>query len=388
MGKLTYKTKLIFESEADKSSVLEVMSWQRLAFNECSKVVFDLNKKSIVDLHSNFYTKFRESQEKIPSQIVITAERECLAKYKGIKSNKHKIKSPVVKKNLSVQLDKRLFSIKKNGNLSIISSNKRVECKPYVYDRISNLWGKYKICDPNIFERGGEIWIALTFDTPEEILPQTLATGIDLGVRQFAVSSEGIVYDDKKFKKEKRRLRYLKRCLQGRASKGSRSAKKHLKKLKRKEANKNKDFVHKTTKNIINDVKGDVIALENLKGIKKKKHKNQNKNKISQVPLYEFVRVMKYKAPIYGKTVTIVDPRNTSKTDSRTGKMDGERAGRRYYGKDGVVLDAEINAAVNIAKRTQHPVSFVPPLDGSLKPYRAGQSQQAERNVILDNLQV
>ncbi len=388
MGKLTYKTKLIFESDSDRESVLEVMSWQRIAFNECSKVCFNLKKKSIIDLHANYYSNFRKSQEKIPSQIVITAERECLARYKSAKSNKHKLKKPIEKRGLSVQFDKRLYSVKKNGNLSIISSGKRIECKPYIYDRISNLWGKYKICDPNIFERNGEIWIALTFDTPEEILPQTLATGIDLGVRQFAVSSEGIVYDDKKFKKEKRRLRYLKRCLQGRAAKGSRSAKKHLKKLRRKETNKNKDFIHKTVNNILESVKGDVIGLENLKGIKKKKHKGQNKNNISQVPLYEFVRVLGYKALMYNKTMVKVDPRNTSKTDCKTGKMDGERKGRRYYSKTGKVFDAEINAAINIAKRTQHPVSFVPPLDGSLKPYRAGQSQQAKRNVILDNLRV
>jgi IS605 OrfB family transposase len=195
------------------------------------------------------------------------------------------------------------------------------------------------------------------------------------------VSSEGIVYDDKKFKKEKRRLRYLKRCLQGRAAKGSRSAKKHLRKLKRKEANKNKDFIHKTANDIVKSVKGDVIAVENLKGIKKKKHKGQKKNTISQVPLYDFVQKLEYKALAAGKTMVKVNPRNTSKTDWKTKKMDGERKGRRYYSSTGKVWDAEINAAINIARRTHHPVSFVEPLDGSLKPYRAGHCQLAERNV-------
>ncbi len=387
MSKLSYNTRLIFESDQDRDFVMEMLSWQQLAFNECSKIIFDLKKRSIVDVHKAFYGDFRKSQEKIPSQVVIAAQRECLAKYKSTKSNKHRIKSPISKRNLSIQLDKRIYSVK-GESLSIISSNGRVKCKPYIYEKLAQFYGKYKLCDPSLYIKDGEIWIGLVFDLPDVIHEQNLATGIDLGVRQFAVSSEGIVYDDKKFKKEKRGLRYLKRCLQGRKAKCSRSAKKHLNKLRRKEANKNKDFIHKTANDIVKSVKGDVIAVENLKGIKKKKHKGQRKNAISQVPLYDFVKKLEYKALAAGKTMVKVDPRNTSKTDWKTGKMDGERRGRRYYSSTGKVWDADWSAAINIARRTQHPVSFVEPLDGSLKPYRAGQSQQAERNVILDNLRV
>lgn len=69
-----------------------------------------------------------------------------------------------------------------------------------------------------------------------------------------------------------------------------------------------------------------------------------------------------------------VDPRFTSQVDHSTGKKDGKRQGRCYYSKSGRVWDAEINAAINIARRTNLPVSFVEPLDGSLKPYRAGRT--------------
>ena len=62
----------------------------------------------------------------------------------------------------------------------------------------------------------------------------------------------------------------------------------------------------------------------------------------------------------------MVDPRFTSQLDSRTGRKDGERKGRRYYGQDGVVLDADYNAAINIAKRTKLPASFAVSLDGTL----------------------
>ena len=382
MSKLSYNTKLIFNSEKDKISVMELLCLQQLAFNECSKIIFGLKKKSIVDVHKEFYEEFRKNHKEIPSQVVIAAQRECLARYKSIKSNKHKIKSPISKKNLSIQLDKRIYS-EKLGVMSIISSNGRVKCKPYIYEKLSEFYGKYKLCDPLLYVKNNEIWISLVFDLPEPINKQTLVTGIDLGVKQFAVSSEGIIYDDKNFKKQKRNLRHLKSRLKSKAAKGSRSAKKHFGKLKKKESNKNKDFIHKTVNNIIKSVKGDVVAVENLKGIKKKRHKKQNKNAISQVPLYDFVQKLSYKALAAGKTTVKVDPRNTSKTDWNTGKMDGARKGRRYYSSTGKVWDADQNAAINIAKRTKHPVSFVEPLDGSLKPYRAGCSQPAKRNVNL-----
>lgn len=362
MGNLAYTTKLIFKTESDKESVMEVLRWQQLAFDECSKVVFSMDKLSIVDLHAKFYTIFRKSQAKIPSQIVITAQRECLSKYKSVKSNKHKISEPISKSNLGIRLDKRLYSIK-GDTLSIISSDGRVKCQPYFYPKLKELWLKYRVCDPVLFVRDGEIWISFIFETPDEKLEQKSVVGLDLGVRLFAVSSEGKVYDDKKFKTKKRQVRFLKRQLQ---SKGTKSSRRKLRKIRRKEKNISKDFVHRISNQILSEVKADIIALENLKGIKKKKHKGQNKNAISQVSLFEFRRVLTYKAPFYRKTVILVDPRWTSQLDSRTGKKDGERKGRRYYGKDGVVLDADYNAAINIAKRAKLPALFRTPLDGTL----------------------
>ena len=362
MGKVSYVTKLIFNSSSEEQLVLELLSWQKLVFNECSKVFFQLQRKSITDLHSKFYSEFRKSQPKIPSQVIICSQRECLARYRACKSAKHNILKPIEKKNLSIQLDKRVYSIK-GDQFSLISSKGRVKCKPFFYKKLKENWDKYRICDPLLFVKNNEIWVSLVFDIPEVKIEENSVVGLDLGVRLFAVSSEGKVYDNKKFKKEKRSLRYLKRKLQ---LKGTKSSKRHLKKLKRKEKNKNKNFIYNVVKDILTDIKPNVIALENLKGIKKKRNKYENKNAISQVPLAEFRRVLTYKAPFYGKMVILVDPRNTSKTDCRTGKIDGIRKGRRYYGKDNIVLDADYNAAINIAFRAHRPTSFKVPLDGTL----------------------
>lgn len=41
MGKLTYNTKLIFQGDADKQKLVQMLESQRFAWNECSKVKFN-----------------------------------------------------------------------------------------------------------------------------------------------------------------------------------------------------------------------------------------------------------------------------------------------------------------------------------------------------------
>ncbi|MYC64194.1 MAG: IS200/IS605 family element transposase accessory protein TnpB [Caldilineaceae bacterium SB0661_bin_34] len=52
-----------------------------------------------------------------------------------------------------------------------------------------------------------------------------------------------------------------------------------------------------------------------------------------------------------GTALVLVNPAYTSQIDSRTGLLQGTRRGDRFYGLDGVVLDADTNAARNILQR-------------------------------------
>ena len=356
--KLTYNTKLLFNKPEDKQNLLDMLSAHKAAFNACSKIKFNqkTNHNSIVLLHADFYKKFREENPETPSQVVIRAEHECLSAYCSIKSNKHKISKPVERKKLSMRLDKNSCSRKAGTNtLSIISLGKRIKCQPSFYPKLEEYWKKYKFSDPLVFERDNEVFISFTFDIPTELPQEPMkALGVDLGIRCYAATSEGNLYQDKKFNKEKRQLRFLKDSLK---SKGTKSAKRHLKKLKHKEKNKNKNFCFHLANKILKDTKANVLALENLKSLKVKKHKYQNKNRISQVPFYQLLTILTYKADLLSKQVITVCPSYTSQIDHRTGLKDGIRQGCRYIGKDGFVQHADINAAINIANRSKHPIS-------------------------------
>ncbi len=356
MSKLTYNTRLVFQSDSDKDKIVSMLEKQRFAWNECSKIKFNIPTNSIVLLHGQFYTQFRQSQPVIPSQVVISAEQSVLSAYRSIKSNKQKLDKPPEKKKLSIRLDKRTYSYK-NGVFSIISLEKRVKCQPYIYPKLQELISKYRFCDPLLFEKNGEIWICLTFDIPEILSQNKLAVGVDVGICNLAATSEGNLYQDKRFNGRKRKLRFNKRKLQSK-SKTSKSARRKIKKLKHKERNINQNFSHHLANKIISDTKADTIVLENLKSIKVKKHKYQNKNRISQVLMFELRRILTYKALLNNKQVITVSPAYTSQIDHRTGKLDGKRIGGRYIGKDGQILHADCNAACNIALRSKLPCSI------------------------------
>ena len=359
MPKLTYKTRLIFNQISDKDNLLEMLEAHNFTWNKCSIVKYTIPNNCINDIHRAFYRNFRDTEKfnnkSIPSQIVIQAEQSVLSAYRSIKSNKQKLDKPPEKKKLSIRLDKRTYSYK-NGIFSIISLEKRVKCSPYIYPKLQELISKYRFCDPLLFEKNGEVWICLTFDIPEILSQKKLALGIDLGCRVNAATSEGNLYIDKKFNGEKRKLRFNKRKLQSK-SKDSKSAKRHLKKLKHKEANKNKNFSHHLTNKLIKDTKADTLVLENLKSLKVKKNKYENKNRISQVPIYQLKQILTYKALLNEKTVIEVSPAWTSQIDNVTSKKEGDRKGRRFYAKSGKIYDSDINGAINIGLRSKLPVS-------------------------------
>ena len=131
----------------------------------------------------------------------------------------------------------------------------------------------------------------------------------------------------------------------------------------------------RAAKALIESTEATVIAMEDLTKIKKNTSKDKDghkrkrhNNAISQVPFYKFRQILTYKALLAGKRVETVNPANTSQTNSISGKMDGTRKGCRYYCPDGIVLDADWNASINIGHRSKHPVSSVPPVDGGLRP--------------------
>lgn len=336
------------------------LEMERLAFNEASKINFKLKKNSIVDLHSKFYKNFRKSQANSLADVVVQAENECLSAYRSVKSNRHKITKPIEKKKLSYRLNCHLYKFDlQNKRIKLTClGGKRIWATLSFYPKLEEMINKYRICDPLIFERDNEVFLSMTFDTPNSAnILNKKAIGVDLGIRRIASLSNGQIITDKEYLKKKRQIRYLKRQLQ---SKGTKSAKKHLKKIRHKEFEITDNFCHKICNEILKS-DANTIVIEDLSQIKnpknKSKKKYQNLNKISQVPFYKIRMFLTYKAQLLNKQIEVINPAFTSQIDHRTGLKDGIRKGCRYIGKDNVILDADLNAANNICIRSKLPNS-------------------------------
>lgn len=377
----TYNIELRMSDET-RQHWMNLLLETRDAFNRCATLVTSSDiKLGLVPVHNLCYDTLRTEFPNIPSQGIIRVQKSVLAALRSIRSNKHKNADVPQKKSLSLQLDKRMYS-----NLSVDgiclsngNSHKREKCTFMLYDKVRELFDTCTFSDPTVFARDNRLFLSVPFEVATPPLKGDKALGVDLGMKRLFVTSDGQYYTDKEYLKRRRKLRYLKRCLQ---SKGTRSAKKHLVNVKRKERNLSKDMLNRAT-NALLACNASIYVLEDLKKIKYKTSRTKegfkrirHNNALSQVPLAEFREMLTHKATLVGKQVVSVSPTWTSQTDCRTGKRDGERHGCRYYCNDGIVFDADWNAAVNIAQRANHPTSTILPIDGKMQAL-VGKAQSA-----------
>lgn len=343
--------------------------------NDISIILFNnyQNKNlNIKIIHDLCYKTMKTKYSNLPSQTIIKAIREIFASYKSIKSNKQQITKPIIKSNFSIRLDKRLYSNFTQNSIKISSpssKNKRVEFKLKLFSKVKELFNDYQTKDPLLFFKNDKFYLNVTFDVPVLAYKNEKQIGIDLGIRRLVVTSEGKAFKANEFVRQKRKINYLKKELQ---KKNTNSSKRKLKKIKNKDRNYTKNFIHHLVNKVL-ETNGNTIVIEDLKGIKQKTSKTKegfkktkHNRRIGQIPFYLFRSILTYKALHLGKNVVTVNPYMTSQLDSR-GLSNGVRKGCRYYGVDGKILDADWNAACNILqKHIKNLNSYKEPLDGGL----------------------
>ena len=359
----TYNVKLIFANDDDKTSVIESLTLKQKAFNEISKVRFEMKKcNGIMPLHQRCYEKIRKQFPTLPSQFVIKAEQDVIAKYKTLRSNKHKIEKPVTTDKLNIQLDKRIYKWIGNDSLKLTTCNNRIIAKLSLYDKVKDLLSLYKMKDPSLVVKNNDVYVSLVFDDTTAFQDNNSSIGIDLGLKRLVSTSEGTIIKGNEFNTHKRKIRWNKRKLQSKLNKSHSARTKH-KKLRKKETNFSRNYIHNVT-NIILKTKSNTIVMEDLSKIKSKSKGRRFNNRNSQMPYFALRTILTYKASALGKRVVIVNPHYTSQLDYR-GLDNGVRKGCRYYGIDGKVLDADLNAANNILLRfDKHSISCCKALDG------------------------
>ena len=171
--------------------------------------------------------------------------------------------------------------------------------------------------------------------------------GVDRGIVNIAVTNDGRFFHSEDLRRVQGKHAYLKARLQ---AAGTRSAKRHLKRSAGRERRFQADSNHRIAKKIA-AMDFDVLALEDL-GVRKERRNGRRFNrKLGRWAFGQLGAFLAYKSEEVGKRVVLVPPEYTSKDCSRCGTR-GTRVGSEFScASCGVRLNADLNAARNIARR-------------------------------------
>jgi len=332
----------------DCKTLLDTMRAYSEAFSISAKWGFENQSWNKVDNHNATYKLTRQSVPDLPSSLVQCA-RDCACE--ALKAVKCKT-LPERKPLSAIRYNQRVITVNLVHGLATIASTKgRIKSTFFVPSHYSDYLGwaiKSSTISYDRRNRGFYLHVSMEHNDPEKVT-NTSVLGIDRGIVNIAVCSDNTFYNSKKIKNRRSRYAYLRKELQ---SKGSKSAKRKLKRLSGVERRFVTDVNHCISKQIVNS-EYTVFALEDLSKIRVQKRKGKEFNrKLNNWSFYQLKQFIRYKAEALGKHVLLVDARYTSQKCSKCGHIyKGNRKGSTFHcRKCGFELHADLNASRNIAQ--------------------------------------
>lgn len=261
-----------------------------------------------------------------------------------------------------------------NGNVMVIDAHHiRIPKIGVIYYK-SGRMPHGRICSVTVrILPSGKINASVLCEYEEEELSKTGKTiGIDLGLKDLAILSDGTKYELPRWDKESAdQLHYWQRTASRRLLRAKEAMKKDstltladfknyqkarqmAAKIQERIANQRKDYLDQLTTSLVRDF--DVIVIENLKP-SRMVHNHNLASAIHNAGWGMFAQMLTYKCAFYGKRLVTINPAYTSQTCPDCGAVNG-RLGYNAYGwlkvrewtcpVCGAHHDRDVNAAVNI----------------------------------------
>lgn len=359
----------LFPTDTQAASLSGTLTLCNQAANLVSQVAFDGDVRSKQTLQRRTYGDLKDMG--LSAQPAIHVARKVAGAYATLRANlragnygkpgsKRRLRvegtpirfrpdaaQPFDDRCLSWQLDRKTVSIWTTAGRQVIG----FACSEQQLQTLR----EHRQGESDLIHRDGMWFLYATCDVPDAPMVEPDGfLGVDLGIANIATTSGGTQYAGRGLNRVRNRNQRLRQKIQ---AKGTKSAKRLLKKRNRKEARFAADTNHVISKRIVTEAQrtGRGIALEDLTGIRNR----VRLRKPQRVTLHSWAfaqlgTFIAYKAVHAGLPVVYVEPAYTSQSCSHCGHT--ERANRPNQStfrctSCGFSEHADVNAAVNIASR-------------------------------------
>lgn len=317
-------------------------------------VTFGELGKELIKLKSE-HEWIKNSHSKVLQQSIINLEAAYKSffkngagfpKFKSKKDNKQSCRFP----------SDAISSIKGN-RINIIKQLKDIHFKCSVNDEKYLNKNQKNIRSATLTKnKTGKYYLSILIDKPNKTIekPNNEIIGIDLGIKDFIVTSENTKFGNLKIKRNNQdKLNKLHKELSRKQNGSSNKEKSRIKLAKYYEKlnNQKENYLHHVVNQLLNE--NQVIVIENLnvKGMVKNHHLARS---IQELSIFRFKQLLKYKAEWYGRDIIEIDrffP--SSKLCSCCGYKNSDlKLNERSWTCPACnsVHDRDLNAAINIKR--------------------------------------
>ena len=336
-------------TDEQRDYLLQTLERANTACNFASGVAWETKQFSQVGLHKAAYYSIRANYE-LGAQMAVRCIGKVVDAYRKDKATKRTFKA-----HGAIAYDSRILNWRiLQQQVSIWSLGGRLAVNFTAGAHHLALLA-YQQGESDLVYRKGKWFLYTTCDVPEDTLIDVEGfLGIDLGVVNLAVDSDGQIHSSSAVNHVRFRHRRLRAKLQ---SKGTLGTRRRLKKLAGKEARFANHTNHVISKQIVAKAKGTRcgIALEELTHIRTRiTARKPQRARLSSWSFLQLRTFVEYKAQRAGIPVVAVDPRNTSRTCPFCGHVDkANRPSQAVFSctQCGLVGLPDYFAAVEISRR-------------------------------------
>jgi IS605 OrfB family transposase len=349
--KLTIQLQLLPTPE-QAALLLDTMERVNEAATFAARQGFEAGVFSQPSIHKLAYRSIRD-RFGLSAQLAVRAIGKAVETF-----HRDKTICPVFRPHGAITYDQRNLSFKGLDKVSLATLTGR-EVVALVYgeyqaERFDRIKGQ---CD--LVYRDGKFFLMATVELPEPPPGEVKEfLGIDLGIVNIATTSEGETFSGANIDRNRKRRATARKQYQ---RKGTKSAKRRLKRLAKCQGRFQRHTNHEISKRLVATAKalGLGIAMEDLTHIRGRIEPTVSRRFRRRFGNWSFSQLrefVKYKACLAGVPFVLVDPRNTSRTCSQCGYCD--KANRKTQAEFVCLhcsysANADRNAAENISRLGQ-----------------------------------